>query len=346
MHLPSRARQLGASHARVFRPHLGGRDRRRFMTVELADLKVVMERLEFHQVATPRRRPGPRPRGRAKPTRVSRTVAILRARLPCSPSPISGAGSPGRRTPFRSSARTSMTSSVPLGDDRVLALLESWMQHPDRHIGGNAAVVIGSLGDPRGFEVIASILDDRSDRTERQGVSCARRNCWSLRLQIAADHYVLSTLQFKADSRLEYGVKAVFLLNFMKAPHRGKSRSGAKRWTTLTAAKLALRYARSPRPQPTPPRTLGTSPIAMSTTGQCVRAVSWIIKWSTLPLSFGIRFPADSSRRTSILNGGLRSIAALPLQYPRPPNRSQWPGPPRTAAVQLRSRQRHSSEPR
>jgi HEAT repeat protein len=57
----------------------------------------------------------------------------------------------------------------------------------------NAAFVFGSLGDPRGFEVIAAVLSDRYDRSEGQGVSCAIRgdgkSCWSVRLQIAADHY-------------------------------------------------------------------------------------------------------------------------------------------------------------
>lgn len=74
-------------------------------------------------------------------------------------------------------------------DRRVIPLLESWLQHPDRHIRGNAALVIGSLGDPRGFEIIASILDDRSDRPEAQGVACMGRNCWSPSLQVSADRY-------------------------------------------------------------------------------------------------------------------------------------------------------------
>ena len=71
--------------------------------------------------------------------------------------------------------------------------LEPWLTHPDRHIRGNTAFVFGRLGDPRGFEVLAAILGDLSDRPEGQGVACAIRGdgkpCWSLRLQIAADHY-------------------------------------------------------------------------------------------------------------------------------------------------------------
>lgn len=79
-------------------------------------------------------------------------------------------------------------------DARVFAELESWLAHPDRHIRGNTAFVLGSLGDPRGFEVISAILSDVSDRSEGQGVSCAQagqqgKSCWSPRLQIASDHY-------------------------------------------------------------------------------------------------------------------------------------------------------------
>ena len=79
-------------------------------------------------------------------------------------------------------------------ETRVLPPLEPWLTHPDLHIRGNTAFVFGRLGDPRGFEVITAILGDRfSDRPEGQGVACAIRGdgkpCWSLRLQIAADHY-------------------------------------------------------------------------------------------------------------------------------------------------------------
>ena len=77
-------------------------------------------------------------------------------------------------------------------DARVLPLLESWLRHPDRHVRGNAAFVFGGLGDPRGFEVIAAIVSDFSDRPEGQAgsaVRCRGKSCWSLPLQIAADRY-------------------------------------------------------------------------------------------------------------------------------------------------------------
>jgi hypothetical protein len=36
--------------------------------------------------------------------------------------------------------------------------------HPeDRHLRGNAAFIYAWLGDPRGFDVIAAILSDRSE---------------------------------------------------------------------------------------------------------------------------------------------------------------------------------------
>ena len=81
-------------------------------------------------------------------------------------------------------------------DSAVLPELESWLTHPDRHMRGNAAFVFGSLGDPRGFEVLVAILNDHSDRPEGQGNSCVLRgnpangtSCWSLAVQIRADRY-------------------------------------------------------------------------------------------------------------------------------------------------------------
>lgn len=75
----------------------------------------------------------------------------------------------------------------------ILPQLESWLAHPDRHIRGNTAFIFGSLGDPRGFDVIAAVLGDESDRPEGQGVACALRGvgspCWSVRLQISSDRY-------------------------------------------------------------------------------------------------------------------------------------------------------------
>jgi HEAT repeat protein len=78
-------------------------------------------------------------------------------------------------------------------DTGILLKLEPWLAHPDRHVRGNTAFIFGSLGDPRGFDVIAAILGDESDRPEGQGAACVLRGdgkpCWSVRLQIAADRY-------------------------------------------------------------------------------------------------------------------------------------------------------------
>jgi len=68
----------------------------------------------------------------------------------------------------------------------VFSLLEPWLKHEDRHIRGNVAFVFAALGDQRGLEVIAAILNDQSDRPEGQGIPGAR---WSLKGQIRADRY-------------------------------------------------------------------------------------------------------------------------------------------------------------
>src|ERR1017187_3503358 len=49
-------------------------------------------------------------------------------------------------------------------DASVVPKLEPWLTRSDRHLRGNAAFVFASLGDPRGFDVITAILNDRSDR--------------------------------------------------------------------------------------------------------------------------------------------------------------------------------------
>ena len=59
---------------------------------------------------------------------------------------------------------------VTANDTSVRARLQSWLTHDDRHVRGNAAFVLAGLGDPRGFEVIAAILRDLSDRPEGQGI--------------------------------------------------------------------------------------------------------------------------------------------------------------------------------
>jgi len=55
-------------------------------------------------------------------------------------------------------------------DRSVIPELESWLMHNDRHLRGNVAFVLGRLGDPRGFETIAAILEDRASRSEGQGI--------------------------------------------------------------------------------------------------------------------------------------------------------------------------------
>lgn len=55
-------------------------------------------------------------------------------------------------------------------DRGAIAELEAWLTHDDRHLRGNAAFVLGRLGDSRGFQTIAGILADRSARSE----SCCR----------------------------------------------------------------------------------------------------------------------------------------------------------------------------
>ncbi len=47
-------------------------------------------------------------------------------------------------------------------DVSVLPNLEPWLTHKDRLARGNAAFVFAGLGDPRGFETIVAILNDRS----------------------------------------------------------------------------------------------------------------------------------------------------------------------------------------
>jgi HEAT repeat protein len=47
-------------------------------------------------------------------------------------------------------------------DVSVLPKLEPWLTHKDRLARANAAFVFAGLGDPRGFETIVAILNDRS----------------------------------------------------------------------------------------------------------------------------------------------------------------------------------------
>lgn len=72
----------------------------------------------------------------------------------------------------------------------VLGQLEPYLKDEDRHVRGNAAFVFAALGDDRGFEVIADILIDRSDRPKGQTVG----GNWSLSAQTRSDRYYAAHL--------------------------------------------------------------------------------------------------------------------------------------------------------
>jgi HEAT repeat protein len=75
---------------------------------------------------------------------------------------------------------------IALRDPSVLIPLEPLLTDPDRHKRGNAALIFAGLGDKRGFEVIADILSDYSDRPEGQG---GFTGFWAVRKQITEDRY-------------------------------------------------------------------------------------------------------------------------------------------------------------
>jgi HEAT repeats len=80
---------------------------------------------------------------------------------------------------------------VKVRDRAVLEQLEPYLNDEDRHVRGNAAFVFAASGDDRGFEIIARILKDRSDRAEGQGIPGGG---WSLSAQIASDRYYAAHL--------------------------------------------------------------------------------------------------------------------------------------------------------
>jgi HEAT repeat protein len=84
---------------------------------------------------------------------------------------------------------------VQRGDASGLESLRDWLGHEDRHVRGNVAFVFGGLGDPRGFQVIAAILGDRSDRPEGQGRPTGSSDGrYRVASQIRADRYYAAHL--------------------------------------------------------------------------------------------------------------------------------------------------------
>jgi len=91
---------------------------------------------------------------------------------------------------------------VELHDPSVLPSLVGDLSNEDRHIRGNAAFVFAGLGDPRGFEILLSILNDRSDRPPGQGAVFTggisapgtTPNFYHVKAQITADRYYAAHL--------------------------------------------------------------------------------------------------------------------------------------------------------
>ena len=69
------------------------------------------------------------------------------------------------------------------------------LSHQDRHLRGNAALIFAGLGDPRGLQVIADIITDRSDCPEGQGIpGVSGDGRYHVARQIAADRYYAAHL--------------------------------------------------------------------------------------------------------------------------------------------------------
>lgn len=76
---------------------------------------------------------------------------------------------------------------VALHDKSVLQDLEPWLSNEDMRRRGNAAFIFASLGDDRGFQVIKSILEDRSTKRAVDEIDSTGRP--SPGLQIRDDRY-------------------------------------------------------------------------------------------------------------------------------------------------------------
>lgn len=81
---------------------------------------------------------------------------------------------------------------VAANDKSVLSQLEPWLTHEDRELRGNAAFIFARLGDPRGFDVIVALLDDRSERRAVHQISSAGGP--SIYGQIRQDRYYAAHL--------------------------------------------------------------------------------------------------------------------------------------------------------
>ena len=76
-------------------------------------------------------------------------------------------------------------------DRRAILALEGWLTDDDRHRRGNAAYVLGRLGDSRGFDTLAAMVADRSPREPGQGIPWGK---WTVEAQIRADRYYAARL--------------------------------------------------------------------------------------------------------------------------------------------------------
>ena len=109
---------------------------------------------------------------------------------------------------------------VARGDPSVIPQFQPLLEDPDRHVRGNAAFVIASLGDRTGFDAIVAILSDRSpDRkvgppVAYVGPKSQRPKYRSLESQIQEDRYY--AVHLLGDLKDRAGIPV--LLNVAKDP--------------------------------------------------------------------------------------------------------------------------------
>jgi HEAT repeat protein len=84
-------------------------------------------------------------------------------------------------------------------DADLLKRLEQQLEHTDRRLRADAALIFALRGEPRGFDVLQGILDDRSDRPKGWAFPFAK---WSVAGQIHSDrYYAVHVLAFVRDRR-------------------------------------------------------------------------------------------------------------------------------------------------